>query len=87
MPGVITDDQSIGREFILVPAEKSATGNNISITLKDVRQFQLAKSALAVGIELLMRHAGITKVERTVLTGAFGTRFNWKNAVEISDHA
>jgi uncharacterized 2Fe-2S/4Fe-4S cluster protein (DUF4445 family) len=82
MPGVVTDDQGIGREFILVPAEKSATGNNICITLKDVRQFQLAKSALAVGIELLMLHAGITKVERTVLTGAFGARFNWQNAVD-----
>jgi uncharacterized 2Fe-2S/4Fe-4S cluster protein (DUF4445 family) len=83
MPGVISDKQGIGREFILVPAEKSGTGNNISITLMDVRQFQLAKSALAVGIELLMNHANITRVDRTVLTGAFGARFNWKNALDI----
>ncbi len=82
-PGVILDKQGIGREYVLVPAEKSGTGRNISIMLKDVRQFQLAKSALFVGIELLMRNAGVDRVDRTVLTGAFGARFNWRNAAAI----
>ncbi len=82
MPGVRCDEAGIGREYVLVPAEKSGTGRNISIMLKDVRQFQLAKSALYVGIELLMKHAGVKSVSRTVLTGAFGTRFNWQNAVD-----
>ena len=83
MPGVVTDEEGVGREFVLVPAEESATGKNIRITLEDVRQFQLAKSALAVGIELLMRNAGLTKVDRTVLTGAFGAHFRWRNAVDV----
>ncbi len=83
MEGVISDETGIGREYVLVPAEKSGTGKNISIMLKDVRQFQLAKSALYVGIELLMKHSGVETVERIVLTGAFGTKFNWKNAVDI----
>ncbi|RLB15431.1 MAG: ferredoxin [Deltaproteobacteria bacterium] len=83
MPGVINDEKGIGREYVLVPAEKSGTGKNISILLKDVRQFQLAKSALYVGIELLMKHSGVTGVARTVLTGAFGTKFNWRHAVDI----
>ena len=83
MEGVISDETGIGREYVLVPAEKSGIGKNISIMLKDVRQFQLAKSALYVGIELLMKHSGVETVERTVLTGAFGTKFNWKNAVDI----
>lgn len=82
-PGVICDGRGVGREYVLVPAEKSGTGKNISIMLRDVRQFQLAKSALCVGIELLMRNAGVRKVDRTVLTGAFGARFNWRNAVEV----
>ena len=83
LPGVITDEKGIGRRFILVPSEKSATGQEIAITLSDVRQIQLAKSALSVGIKLLMRQAGITHFDRLVLTGAFGARFNWKNAVAI----
>lgn len=81
--GVICDEQGVGREYVLVPAGESGTGKNIGIMLRDVRQFQLAKSALCVGIELLMRNAGVRKVDRTVLTGAFGVKFNWRNAVEI----
>jgi len=83
MPGVVCDPNGIGREYILVPAERSGTHRNISILLQDVRQFQLAKSALYVGIELLMKYAGVANVMRTVLTGAFGTRFNWQNAVAV----
>ena len=30
-----------------------------------------------------MRKAGIEKIDRTILTGAFGARFNWKNALAI----
>ena len=30
-----------------------------------------------------MRKAGIRKIDRTILTGAFGARFNWKNALAI----
>ena len=66
-----------------MPAEQSGTGKEISLTLEDVRQFQLAKAALFVGIEMLMFKAGATLVERTVLTGSFGVRFNWQNAVDI----
>ncbi|RLB42195.1 MAG: ferredoxin [Deltaproteobacteria bacterium] len=83
MPGVICDEKGVGREYVLVPANKSATGKDISISLRDVRQFQLAKAALRVGIELLMKYSGLKEVKRTVLTGAFGTKFNWKNAVDI----
>jgi len=81
-PGVISDAKGIGREYVLVPAEKSGTGKNISIMLHDVRQFQLAKSALSVGIQLLMLKANVKRVDRLILTGAFGSRFNWRNAVE-----
>jgi uncharacterized 2Fe-2S/4Fe-4S cluster protein (DUF4445 family) len=83
MPGVICDDRGIGRKFLLVPAEKSATGAEITITLKDIRQIQLAKAALSVGIEFLIRKAGVTKINRTILTGAFGARFDWRSAVTI----
>ena len=83
MPGVVCDEQGIGRRVALVSAEKSGTGAEISITLQDIRQIQLAKAALAVGIEFLMRQVGVSKIDRTVLTGAFGARFDWRNAVVI----
>jgi uncharacterized 2Fe-2S/4Fe-4S cluster protein (DUF4445 family) len=53
------------------------------LTLKDVRQLQLAKGALEVGLKLLMKSAGIENVDRLVLTGGFGSSFNWKNAAAI----
>lgn len=83
MPGVLCDHRGVGRNFLLVPAEKSATGAEITITLQDIRQVQLAKAALAVGIELLARKAGVTRIDQTILTGAFGARFDWRSAVTI----
>ena len=79
--GVISNEKGVGQEYALVPAEKSGTGKNIRIMLHDVRQFQLAKSALSVGIQLLMLKANVTRVDRLILTGAFGSRFNWRNGV------
>jgi uncharacterized 2Fe-2S/4Fe-4S cluster protein (DUF4445 family) len=82
-PGVISDSKGIGRRFTLVPADSTATGSPIEVTLLDVRQIQVAKAALNVGIRLLMDVAGVDRVDRLVLTGAFGARFNWRNAAAI----
>ncbi|MFH0957384.1 MAG: ASKHA domain-containing protein [Pseudomonadota bacterium] len=83
VPGVKSDSSGVGRSFVLVPAELSATGLPVELTLKDVRQIQLAKGALEVGLKLLMKSAGIENVDRLVLTGGFGSSFNWKNAAAI----
>jgi len=83
MPGVITDENGIGRKFILSPSPAASGHREIAVTLQDIRQIQLAKAALSAGIKLLMNRAGIARFDRLVLTGAFGARFNWKNAVRI----
>lgn len=83
LPGVVVDDNGIGRSFLLVPADETATGEEIKITLDDIRQIQLAKAALATGIKLLMCRAKISSIDRLVLTGAFGARFDLRNAVSI----
>ncbi len=74
--GVEIDKNNVGKSF-KIPKTR------LHITLKDVRQVQLAKAALFVGIESLLKNAGIEKVDRTILTGAFGATFNWKNARDI----
>jgi uncharacterized 2Fe-2S/4Fe-4S cluster protein (DUF4445 family) len=83
MPGVAVDEEGIGRRFVLVPAAETASGRDLSICLQDIRQIQLAKAALSVGIQFLMRRAGAAHVDRMVLTGAFGARFDWRNAAAI----
>lgn len=75
-PGVTTDDKGTGRAFTL-------PGTDVRFVLKDVRQVQLAKAALSVGIQLMLEKAGVTRVDRTILTGAFGAKFDWKNARDI----
>ena len=82
-PLVESDEKGVGREALLMPAEECAQGKAISLSLKDVRQVQLAKAAIATGISYLLEAAGLEKVSRTVLTGAFGARFNWQSAVTI----
>lgn len=81
--GVSSDEKGVGRHYTIAGGDQSATGSDIRVTLKDIRQIQLAKGALSTGIQFLMRRAGITHIDRTVLTGAFGARFNWKNALAI----
>lgn len=81
--GVIVDSQGVGRGFRLLEPAHTATGRPLVIELGDVRQVQLAKAALCVGIRFLMRRAGLEKVDRLVLTGAFGARFDWRSAVSI----
>lgn len=83
LPGVVADEKGIGRKFVLISAEAAAGQREIAVTLADIRQIQLAKAALSAGISLLMRTAGIQQIDRLVLTGAFGARFNWQNAVAI----
>lgn len=83
LPGVVEDGNGIGREFVLIEGSDSSTQKPVVLTLSDVRQVQLAKAAVSTGIKLLMKKTGIDKVDRLVLTGAFGARFNWRNAVTI----
>ena len=83
LPGIVVDDSGIGREFVLAEGEAPSGQFRVVLTLADVRQVQLAKSALYTGIKLLMKRAGIGTIDRLVLTGAFGARFNWRSGVTI----
>nr|WP_321468998.1 ASKHA domain-containing protein [uncultured Desulfobulbus sp.] len=81
--GVICDDQGFPQAYVLVPAAESGTGRDITLTLLDVRAFQLAKSALVVGMEKLLEEYGLEDVPHTCITGAFGAHFNWTNGLIV----
>ncbi|RJS74429.1 DUF4445 domain-containing protein [Candidatus Bathyarchaeota archaeon] len=76
---------SHGYEFILAKPEETGTGESITITQRDVREIQLAKSAIATGVSLLMREAGVELEELSVvyLAGSFGSYINPRSAVRI----
>jgi uncharacterized 2Fe-2S/4Fe-4S cluster protein (DUF4445 family) len=61
------------RAYVIVPAEATSIGKDITITLGDVRAVQLAKSAIYGATKILMKKLGVDKVDRVVLAGAFGS--------------
>jgi uncharacterized 2Fe-2S/4Fe-4S cluster protein (DUF4445 family) len=68
----------------ILPIAKTRRGW-ISFNQKDVRELQLAKSAMRAGIEVLLKAygCGYDEVETVYLAGSFGSRLNSKSAVEI----
>ena len=70
-------------EFVLVFAEDSGIGRDITVTQGDIRAVQLAKSALYVGVKMLMRHLKVDQIDRVTLAGAFGSYINKESAMVI----
>lgn len=83
--GIIAQDGNMDSDYELVPKEYSGNGNEIALTQKDVREVQLAKSAIASGIRILMKEAGLTydKVDALYLAGGFGNYIRNKSAIRI----
>lgn len=71
--------------FVLVPAEESANGTDIYISQKDIREVQLAKGAIAAGIQIMAAKLSIRpeEIEQVYLAGAFGNYMDAENACEI----
>ena len=55
----------------------------VYLTQQDVREVQLAKGAIAAGIELLMREMGVTEIDECYLAGGFGSAIDPQSALAI----
>jgi uncharacterized 2Fe-2S/4Fe-4S cluster protein (DUF4445 family) len=57
----------------------------ITISQKDVRELQLAKAAIRLGIQALVGDEGLTEddLEKIIIAGAFGTFIDVKSAITI----
>lgn len=73
------------REFVLAYANEMGNSHDITISQKDIRELQLAKAAIAAGIGILCKEAGIdaSQVDRLYLAGAFGNYLDKDNAVAL----
>ncbi|MBL7181324.1 MAG: DUF4445 domain-containing protein [Desulfobacterales bacterium] len=60
------------QEFVIAWAAETATGRDITVTQKDIRQIQLAKAAIYTGCKLLMRLWGTDRVDIIKIAGGFG---------------
>lgn len=72
-------------EIVLVDEAESGTGEAIRFTQRDVRQLQLAKGAIAAGIRMLAKKAGISieEIGQVLIAGAFGSFMSPKSACAI----
>ncbi len=62
-----------------------ALSENVVFTNRDIREIQLAKSAIRSGIEIMLREYGISgeQVETLYLSGGFGKKIDLKKAAGI----
>lgn len=74
-----------GYEFLLVPGERSGSGQEIVITQEDINEIQLAKAAVRTGIDILLEATNTTveEVEEVIVAGAFGSYLNLVSALAI----
>ncbi|MBN2241840.1 MAG: DUF4445 domain-containing protein [Acidobacteria bacterium] len=70
------------KEFVLVDRPEDGS---ITVSQKDVRELQLAKAAIRLGIETLLEDAGVREkdIDGVVIAGAFGTFIDVESAVTI----
>jgi uncharacterized 2Fe-2S/4Fe-4S cluster protein (DUF4445 family) len=74
-----------GRQFVLVWKDAAGRDQDISITQADIRQLQLAKSAIYSGIVMLQHVMGLPDdgLHELMLCGGFGNYINTASAVRI----
>ena len=70
------------REFLILAKGELGAKRDIVITQKDVREIQLAKSAIYTGCCILMKRLGVkpSEIQRFYIAGAFGNYLNPENA-------
>jgi len=70
-------------EFVLAWANETAINQDITIVQKDIRAIQLAKGAMYSGARIMMNRMGVSKVDRVILAGAFGSYIDKVSAAVI----
>jgi len=83
--GKIDSDGLLQDDFIIVPAADSAKGEDISLKQADIREVQLAKSAISSGVNILLKQSGLKfdQLDTLFLAGGFGNYINTVSAVRI----
>ena len=74
-----------GIEFVLVDKKDAGKDDSVTLTQRDIRQIQLAKSAIYSGIAMLQKIMGVADDDLTelMMCGGFGNYINVENAVKI----
>ena len=84
LAGFITEYEG-QRAFLLADGEASGTGEALVFTQKDIREVQLAKGAMAAGIQMMCQRLGIVTddIKTVMIAGAFGSYMSPASACGI----
>jgi uncharacterized 2Fe-2S/4Fe-4S cluster protein (DUF4445 family) len=77
--GIVDETGFLNESFVIHP------GKNIIVTRQDIREIQLAKSAIYSGIRILMKRAevGFKDIEALFLAGGFGNYIKTSSATDL----
>jgi uncharacterized 2Fe-2S/4Fe-4S cluster protein (DUF4445 family) len=81
---ILINNEQIGMFGEINSGEESVPlTNKVSITQQDIREFQLAKAAIATGIQILLNHLKISysEVDKVFIAGGFGNFLNIENVI------
>ncbi len=85
--GVLEDSGLLKEPYFTegVALYKGVDLNDIVLTQNDIRELQLAKSAVRAGLEILLRHSGLNyrDIDSLYLAGGFGTALSKEAAAKI----
>lgn len=83
--GALSTGQENQEVFMLVPPEQAGNERGVYLTQKDIGEVQLAKAAIAAGIQMLMERLGITEdeISSVYIAGAFGNYMDSVSAGKI----
>jgi uncharacterized 2Fe-2S/4Fe-4S cluster protein (DUF4445 family) len=83
--GIVNVEGNMDEDYVI--ADETISGGNETLFFKrqDVREMQLAKSAVRSGINILMQEAGMdfSEIDVLFLAGGFGNYINIENAMKI----
>lgn len=80
---IINKEGVIENDFIIADQKNTASGETIKLIQQDIREVQLAKSAIVSGIKIMLKAAGlrIEDMDALFLAGGFGNYINTENAM------
>jgi len=73
LPSLRLREGEHGWEYVLAWERETTIGRDIPISIRDVRQIQLAKAALYVAAKTLLREMGLERPDKILLAGGFGS--------------
>ncbi|MBN2239092.1 MAG: DUF4445 domain-containing protein [Dehalococcoidales bacterium] len=70
-------------EYVIVWKEQTTIDCDITVRQSDIRAIQLAKAAMYTGARLMMKKAGIHRIDSIKLAGAFGNYIDKRSAAML----